>query len=144
VESGHHAQQQKFVAAARKLRILNALRNPNVGFVLTASEFDSITPTGLLARLIAMKRPALATAISKHISLPKSVQLHSRASKAAALVASNSKRQLSDAEIADAAIRIIMKMGKLRQNPNLRPLASIRVDMPRRSCRQQSWATRGC
>ena len=97
----------KFVAAAKKLRILNALRNPNVGFILASSQYDAITPTGLVARLIAMKRPALATEISKYLSLPKSVQLFAKASKAAALVTSESNRGHSDAEIADAAIRII-------------------------------------
>jgi len=97
----------KFVTAARKLRILNALRDPKVGFVLTSSQYDSITPTGLVARLISMKRPALATSISKYLSLPKSVQLYARASRAAALVASDVNRNHSDAEIADAAIRIV-------------------------------------
>ncbi|CAB9505372.1 sorting-associated protein 16 homolog [Seminavis robusta] len=97
----------KFVAAARKLRILNSLRNPNVGFILTASQFDAMSPTGLVARLIAMKRPALATSISKYLGLPKAVQLYARASKASALVASDSQRGHSDTEIADAAIKMI-------------------------------------
>ena len=95
----------KFVAAARKLRILNALRNPAVGFVLTATQFEHITVTGVIARLIAMKRPALATSISKYLGLPKSVQLFARASKAAALVTNDSGK--TDAEMAEAAIRII-------------------------------------
>jgi len=97
----------KFVQASRKLRILNALRNPSVGFLLTASQYDAISPTGLVARLIAMKRPALACEISKYLGLPKSVQLYARASKAAALVASDVDSAHPDAEIADAAIRII-------------------------------------
>jgi vacuolar protein sorting-associated protein 16 len=95
------------VEAARKLRILNALRNPTVGFVLTAAEYDAMSPTGLVARLIAMKRPALATSISKYLNLPKAAQLYARASKASAFVASDSQRGRSDAEIADAAIKII-------------------------------------
>lgn len=94
-----------FVDGARKLRILNALRNPNVGFVLTAAQCDAITWTGVIARLIAMKRPALATSISKYLCLSKAVQLYSRASKAAALVAAGSGR--SDSETAEAAMRII-------------------------------------
>ena len=97
----------RFVAASRKLRILNALRNPDVGFLLTSSQYDAITPTGLVARLIAMKRPALASSISRFLNLPKSVQLYARASKAAALVESDVDKLFSDAEIADAAIRII-------------------------------------
>lgn len=95
----------KFVTAARKLRILNALRNPAVGFVLTTTQFEHITETGVIARLIAMKRPALATSISKYLGMPKSVQLFSRASKAAAFVAHDSER--SDSETAEAAIKII-------------------------------------
>lgn len=95
----------KFVATARKLRILNALRNPSVGFVLTSAQYDAITPTGAVARLIAIKKPALATSVSKYLSLPKSVQLYARASKAAAFVAAEKNR--SDADTAQGAIQII-------------------------------------
>jgi len=95
----------KFTTAARTLRILNALRDPSVGFILTAAQFDQITPTGVVARLVAMKRPALASSISGYLGLPKSVQLFARASKAAAFVASDKSK--SDAETAEAAIRII-------------------------------------
>lgn len=95
----------KFVDAARKLRILNALRNPNVGFLITAAQFDAMTPSGVVARLIAMKRSALAVEISKYLSLPKSVQLYARASKAAAFV--EAATHLSDSETAERGIRII-------------------------------------
>jgi hypothetical protein len=95
----------KFVQTARKLRILNAVRNPDVGFILTSAQYDAITPVGVLARLIAIKRPALATSISKYLRLPKSVQLYARASKATAFVAS--AKHLSDADTAEGAIRII-------------------------------------
>jgi hypothetical protein len=95
----------KFVEAARKLRILNALRNPSVGMLLTSIQYDAITPLGVIARLIAIKRPALATSVSKYLSLPKSVQLYARASKAAAFVSAEKNR--SDADTAQAAIQII-------------------------------------
>jgi hypothetical protein len=101
---------QKLVAAARKLRILNALRNPSVGFVLTSAQFDAITPLGVIARLIAIKKPALATSISKYLNLPKSVQLFARASKAAAFVAAETNS--SDADTAQAAIQIIHDVSK--------------------------------
>ncbi|KAG7346717.1 Vps16 vacuolar sorting complex protein [Nitzschia inconspicua] len=94
-----------FVNTARKLRILNSIRNPDVGFVLTSAQYDAITPFGVLARLIAINRPALATSISKYLRLPKSVQLYARASKAAAFVAA--AKNLSDADTAEGAIRII-------------------------------------
>ena len=95
----------QFVHTARKLRIMNALRNPSVGMILTSSQYDSITELGVIARLIALKRPALATSISQYLGLPKSVQLYARASKAAAFVASEKTR--SDADTAQAAIQII-------------------------------------
>ena len=95
----------EFVDAARKLRILNALRNPKVGFLATAKQFDDMTPTGVVARLIAMRRPSLACSISSYLALPKSVQLFARASKAAALVETDTKR--SDSELAEAAMSII-------------------------------------
>jgi vacuolar protein sorting-associated protein 16 len=94
-----------FVNTARKLRILNAIRNPDVGFVLTSAQYEAITSVGVLARLIAIKKPALATSISKYLRLPKSVQLYARASKAAAFVAAS--KHLSDADAAEGAIRII-------------------------------------
>jgi vacuolar protein sorting-associated protein 16 len=96
----------KFVDAARSIRILNALRHPNIGFVVTAAQFDSMTPTGVIARLIAMKRPSLASAISNYLHLPKSVQLYARACGAAALIES-APMQWSDSEIAERAIRMI-------------------------------------
>jgi len=95
----------QFVDAARKLRILNALRNPDVGFLLTAAQFDAMTPTGVVARLIAMKRPELAVEIGKYLNLPKAVQLFARAAKAAAFV--QGATDLSDSETAERAIRII-------------------------------------
>lgn len=95
-----------FVQAARKLRILNALRNPDVGFVLTSGQFDAMTPTGVVARLVAMKRAALAAEISKYSGLPKSVQLFARASKASAFIKAVNNR-LSDSETAERAIKIV-------------------------------------
>jgi hypothetical protein len=95
----------QFVETSKKLRILNALRNPSVGIVLTSAQYDAITPTGVIARLIAIKKPALGSSVSKYLFLPKSVQLYARASKAAAFVASSKDR--SDAEVAEGVIRII-------------------------------------
>ncbi|KAL3924107.1 MAG: hypothetical protein SGILL_001250 [Bacillariaceae sp.] len=95
----------KFVKTSRKLRILNSVRNPDVGFVITSVQYDAVTPVGVLARLIGIKKPALATSISEYLRLPKSVQLYARASKAAAFV--NSAKNLSDTDTAERAIRII-------------------------------------
>lgn len=96
---------QKFVATARKLRILNALRNPDVGMVVTSAQYDAISPTGIIARLIVLNKPALAASVSKYLGLPKSVQLFARASKAAAFVAA--AKDLSDGDTAQGALKII-------------------------------------
>ena len=106
----------EFVAAARKLRILNSLRNPKVGFVLTASQLEALTPTGVVARLVAMKRPALATSISQYLRLPRAVQLYCRACQAAALVQA-APRDASDAETAEKALRILH--GGDKANPSV-------------------------
>lgn len=95
----------KFVAMAKKLRILNALRDPKVGFVLTSIQYDALSSSGLIARLVAMQRPALATSICGYLSLDKSILAFAKASRASALVASS--KSLSDAEAADAAIKIL-------------------------------------
>jgi hypothetical protein len=95
----------QFTAAARKLRVLNALRDPRVGFVLTSAQFDHISATGLVARLVATHRPALAAAISQYLDLPYSVQLYARSAKAAAYVITD--KSSSDAETAEAASKII-------------------------------------
>lgn len=96
----------EFVATARKLRILNALRNPKVGFVLTASQLEALTPTGVVARLVSMKRPALATSISKYLRLPRAVQLYCRACQASAVVQA-APQDASDTETAEKALRIL-------------------------------------
>jgi hypothetical protein len=95
----------QFVDAARKLRIMNTLRNPQVGLLLTSAQFDSVTAAGVIARLIAIKRTALATEISKYLNLPNSVQLFARASRASAFVETASL--LTDTETAAKAIAII-------------------------------------
>uniref|UniRef100_A0A7S4JMZ7 Vacuolar protein sorting-associated protein 16 homolog n=1 Tax=Odontella aurita TaxID=265563 RepID=A0A7S4JMZ7_9STRA len=95
-----------FVAASRKLRVLNALRDPAVGMTLTSAQFDAVTPPGIVARLVAMKRPALAGSIAKYLNLSTSVRAFARASRAAALVASDGGRT-TDAACAEAAIKIL-------------------------------------
>ena len=95
----------KFVETSRKIRVLNQLRNPKVGWVLTSAQYDAITPTGVVARLCMMKRPALAVAVSQYLRLPQSVQLYARARKASAIVEAD--KTLSDSELAEAAIKVI-------------------------------------
>ena len=96
----------KFVTSSQKLRILNALRHPDVGLMLTLAQFDSVTPAGVVARLVAMKRPALAGAISNYLNLENSVKAFARASRAAALIASDGGRR-TDSATAEAVVKIL-------------------------------------
>ena len=100
-------EASNFVASARKIRVMNALRDSKVGLVLTSSQYDAITPTGIIARLIAMKRPALATSICAYLQLDESVQAFARASRAAAFVSSEGSKGRTDHETAEAAIQIL-------------------------------------
>jgi Vps16, C-terminal region./Vps16, N-terminal region. len=94
-----------FVEAAKKIRVLNALRHPSVGIAMTSAQYDSIESTGVIARLIAMKRPALATTLATYLQLDEAVRAYARASRAAAFVATDNSN--SDSETTDAAIRIL-------------------------------------
>jgi len=97
----------KFVAAAKKIRVLNALRNPSVGLILTSAQYDEITPTGVIARLVVMKRPALANSLCSYLNLERSVHAFARASRAAAFVASVDKKAMTDSQVTDMAIRML-------------------------------------
>ena len=94
-----------FLQMAQKIRVLNALRDMSVGFVLTAAQYDAIMANGVIARLIAMKRPALATSISSYLKLDENVKAYARASRASAFVMSDVGH--TDAETAEAAMKIL-------------------------------------
>jgi len=106
---------RNFVEAARKLRILNALRNPSVGIVVTAAQYDSMTAIGVVARLIAVKKAALASSISAYLGLPRLVQLHVRAARASALFDGATHVPYTDAQLAEAAVKIISD--NVKENP---------------------------
>ena len=94
-----------FVENAKKIRVLNALRDPSVGVAITVAQYDAIEANGVIARLIAMKRPALATSISNYLQLDESIKAYARASRASAFVTVDGGH--TDAETAEAAIKIL-------------------------------------
>lgn len=105
------ASAKSFVSSSKKLRVLNTLRNPDVGLALTSSQYDEITSTGVIARLVAIGRPALAASVSKYLDLDRKVQAFSKAARAAAfLVASTNSTaaaNMSDAQIAEACVQML-------------------------------------
>ena len=94
-----------FVESAKKIRVLNALRNPSVGVAMTVAQYDAIEGNGVIARLIALKRPALATSLSNYLQLNESVKAYARASRASAFVTVDVGH--TDAETAEAAVKIL-------------------------------------
>jgi vacuolar protein sorting-associated protein 16 len=95
----------EFVRIAKKIRVLNALRDPSIGVVLTSAQYDSIDANGIVARLIAMKRPALAATLSTYLQLDHSVRAYARAARASAFVSTDLGR--TDSETAKEAIEIL-------------------------------------
>ena len=104
-----------FVKAARKIRTLNAIRKPSIGFAMTSAQYDSVLAKGVIARLMAAGYAALATSLSEYLNLGRQVRDYARAMKATAFVnsctaLSQSSQTLSimtDSQIAEEAIRII-------------------------------------
>jgi hypothetical protein len=43
------------------------LRNPQVGFISTVTQYDALTPAGVLTRLVSMRQPALASRLAVSI-----------------------------------------------------------------------------
>lgn len=88
VEFGHRAQRtllraaalgkafaegytsERFVAACRTLRVLNAVRDYEVGIPLTHAQLARLTLGGLVARLMAQNRHLLAVRICESVGLP--------------------------------------------------------------------------
>ncbi|KAL9185377.1 hypothetical protein ACHAXT_003154 [Thalassiosira profunda] len=105
-----------FVKSSRKLRALNSLRQPATGFVTTSSQYDSVMPKGVVARLVASGRASLAASIAEYLRLGRRVSDYARAMKAAAFVSSTSPSSptsaMTDSQIAEEAIGIIKGEGK--------------------------------
>ena len=114
----------KFVSIAKKLRVLNAVRDRSIGFPLTSHRYESLSHSGLIARLVAIQCPTLATSLCSYLKLEKSVVAYAQASRASAVVAASG--DLSDADAADAAIKILNGGGKSnRRGANRGRFASV-------------------
>nr|CCA23589.1 vacuolar protein sortingassociated protein putative [Albugo laibachii Nc14] len=60
---------EHFVEMCRKLRVLNALRQPNVGFPLTIAEFDRLSAEVAISRLVAFRQHFLALKICSYLKV---------------------------------------------------------------------------
>jgi len=111
---------KKFVSCSKTLRVLNMLRNAEVGLTLTISQYEEITPTGVIARLVAIRKPALAASISQYLDLDRKVQAFAQAANAAAFVVaacaatatassstSTANQSKNDTQIVDACVQML-------------------------------------
>jgi len=98
-----------FVNTSRKLRVMNSLRKPAIGFAITSSQYDSVMPRGVVARLVASGKASLGAAIADYLKLGRKVSDYARAMKAASYVTSSTSldTSLTDSQVAEEAIRII-------------------------------------
>jgi len=98
-----------FVNTSRKLRVMNSLRKPAIGFAITSSQYDSVMPRGVVARLVASGKASLGAAIADYLKLGRKVSDYARAMKAASYVTSSTSldASLTDSQIAEEAIQII-------------------------------------
>mmetsp|Transcript_336 Transcript_336/g.657 ORF Transcript_336/g.657 Transcript_336/m.657 type:complete len:461 (-) Transcript_336:74-1456(-) len=79
---------------------------------MTSSQYDAVTPQGVVARLVAAGRASLAASVAEYLKLGRRVSDYARAMKAAAYVTSSTSmyRQsasMTDSQVAEEAIRII-------------------------------------
>ena len=67
---------QIFVGMCQTLRILNAVRHYKIGLPLTYQQYQELTTTGVLNRLILRRQYNLAIEICRHLKLPEAEGIH--------------------------------------------------------------------
>jgi len=95
------------VEGARAVRVLNALRAPGVGMALTAGQYEALTPTGVVKRLIRYGRPGLATRVCAYLRLEDEVCAMARCARATAVLAAASGKDYSEADTAEVVAALL-------------------------------------
>ncbi|KAF3658950.1 Protein VACUOLELESS1 [Capsicum annuum] len=68
-----HFQRDHIQEMSKTLRVLNAVRHPDIGIPLSIQQYKSLTPAVLIARLINAHRHHLALHISEYLSMNQEV-----------------------------------------------------------------------
>ncbi|GFZ05507.1 vacuoleless1 [Actinidia rufa] len=69
VDFGSHFQRDRFQEMCKTLRVLNAVRNHDIGIPLSIQQYKLLTPSILVGRLINAHRHALAVRISEYLGM---------------------------------------------------------------------------
>ncbi|KAF4315758.1 hypothetical protein BBO99_00008961 [Phytophthora kernoviae] len=125
---------EMFVDMCRKIRVLNALRQQDVGFPLTVAQFDRLTAEVVVSRLVAMRHHFLALKMCEYLKIPTDrVLVHWACEKVKAATSSN----VSDEELV-ALVRKKLKNATLvsyadiancAERVNRRRLATMFLDL---------------
>jgi len=65
------SESAEFIKACKQLRVLNALRAPEVGMMITWAQYELIGPRRVLYRLLAQHQHLLAHRIASYLRLPR-------------------------------------------------------------------------
>ncbi|XP_057461359.1 protein VACUOLELESS1 [Actinidia eriantha] len=83
-----HFQRDRFQEMCKTLRVLNAVRNHDIGIPLSIQQYKLLTPSILVGRLINAHRHALAVRISEYLGMSQEVVImHWACAKIAASLA---------------------------------------------------------
>ncbi|CAA6661340.1 unnamed protein product [Spirodela intermedia] len=83
-------QRDHFQEMCKTLRVLNAVRDPEIGIPLSIQQYKLLTPSVLIGRLVNAHQHLLALRISEHLNMnPEVVIMHWACAKIAASSASN-------------------------------------------------------
>lgn len=96
----------KLVKSAQMIRVLNAIRDPTVGLVMSWTQAQEVGLPGILARLVAMGHASLASRMAQTLRCGPSLQLYCRAAQASQEVKASTEEQ-SDSEVAQLARNLI-------------------------------------
>uniref|UniRef100_K3XBW1 Vacuolar protein sorting-associated protein 16 homolog n=1 Tax=Globisporangium ultimum (strain ATCC 200006 / CBS 805.95 / DAOM BR144) TaxID=431595 RepID=K3XBW1_GLOUD len=134
LESVSPLDAELFVEMCRKIRVLNALREQNIGFPLTVGQFDRLSPEVVISRLVAMRHHFLALKICEYMKITTDrVLVHWACEKVKAATSSN----VADEELV-ALIRKKLKNATLvsyadiascAERVNRRRLATMFLDL---------------
>ncbi|CAH9107502.1 unnamed protein product [Cuscuta europaea] len=73
VDFGSHFQRDRIQEISKTLRVLNAVRHPDIGIPLSIQQYKMLTPSVLIARLINAHRHLLALRISEYLGMNQEI-----------------------------------------------------------------------
>jgi hypothetical protein len=106
-----YANAAPYVSMCQMIRVLNAIRSPHIGLPLTFVQYEALTPSIIINRLISRRHFALAIEICKYLNMNEEDGI--------VKVLSNwALYKVSQTDIEDAGIAVVIK-SKLGDTPGI-------------------------